>query len=251
MEKTGNDWHRFGLIGKNIGYSFSKGYFTKKFKDLGLDQHSYENFDLPQIGDFEALKGQTDTIKGFNVTIPYKEAILPYLTTIDPEAEKIGAVNTIKVEGATFTGYNTDVYGFQQSLEPLLQPQHTKALILGTGGASKAVAYVLKALDIDYRLVSRRPRTDELGYDALTEEIMERHTIIVNCTPLGTYPNISEKPPIPYHFVHRGHLLFDLIYNPPKTAFLAEGEARGATISNGLRMLQLQAERAWEIWTTP
>ncbi len=250
MEKTEKARHRFGLIGRDIGYSFSRGYFTEKFHALGLTDHSYENFDLAEITDFPELIGITKDIKGFNVTIPYKEAILPYLTKIDDEAQKIGAVNTIKVEGSTLTGYNTDVYGFQKSLEPMLNETHKNALILGTGGASKAVAYVFDKLGINYHQVSRRPKTGQLAYAGLTYDILQSHPIVVNATPLGTHPNVDEKPPLPYESLTDRHLLFDLIYNPSKTAFLKEGEQRGAAIQNGLRMLELQAEKAWELWTS-
>ncbi len=249
MEKTEKRRVRFGLIGRNISYSFSRGYFAKKFRTLGLDDHSYENFDLPEIGDFESLVGSDKNIKGLNVTIPYKEDILPFLTEIDAQAKQIGAVNTIKINGGGLKGFNTDAHGFQKSLEPFLKKNHRSALILGTGGASKAVAYVFDELGIAYKRVSRKPKADQLKYHDLTEKIMGEHLILVNCTPLGTHPNVLEKPGIPYHFITTDHLLFDLIYNPEKTAFMKEGEARGAAICNGYRMLELQAEKAWEIWT--
>lgn len=242
---------RYGLIGKNISYSFSKGYFTKKFKVMGLVGHSYENFDMANIEAFKTLSATPNDIKGFNVTIPYKEAILPYLTEIDHLAQMIGAVNTIKVNGNSLKGFNTDVYGFRRSLEPLLQKHHQNALIFGTGGASKAVSFALKELGIAHLFVSRKPLVNELGYDDLSGNIMKSHTILVNCTPLGTYPNILEKPDIPYQLIGKGHLLFDLIYNPDKSAFLQEGETRGAQIRNGHHMLELQAEKAWEIWSAP
>ncbi len=242
---------RYGLIGRNISYSFSKGYFTKKFKAMGLVGHSYENFDLAKIDAFKTLISTYNDIKGFNVTIPYKEAILPYLTEIDGIAKRIGAVNTIKVSGGILKGFNTDIYGFQKSLEPMLQHHHQNALILGTGGASKAVSFALTELGIAHQFVSRKPAITELGYGDLSANIMKSHTILVNCTPLGTHPNILEKPNIPYDLIGNKHLLFDLIYNPDKTAFLQEGEARGAKICNGLRMLELQAEKAWEIWSSP
>ncbi|WP_430905484.1 shikimate dehydrogenase family protein [Maribacter sp. 2-571] len=249
MEKKEAARHRYGLIGKNIGYSFSRGHFTKKFQELGLDGHSYENFDLPDISDFERLKHDLGDIQGFNVTIPYKEAIFPYLTEIDEKALQIGAVNTIKVAGTTLLGYNTDAYGFQKALEPKLKKHHQKALILGTGGASKAVAYVLDHLGISFSFVSRNPKPGQFGYGQLNSDVIKEHLVLINATPLGTQPNVTEKPPLPYDDITEDHLLFDLIYNPEKTAFLQEGEQRGATISNGLRMLELQAEKAWEIWT--
>ncbi|WP_420602360.1 shikimate dehydrogenase family protein [Flagellimonas sp.] len=250
MEKTEKKENRFGLLGRNISYSFSQGYFSQKFEDLGLENHSYENFDIPSISEFEKLISQND-LKGLNVTIPYKEEVLSYLTGLDAKAEKIGAVNTIKFTKEGLIGYNTDAYGFQKSLEPFLKQHHTKALILGTGGASKAIRFVLEQLGIEHSYVSRTKKENQYTYDELDKEIMENHTIIVNCTPLGTHPNVDDKPALPYQYLDENHLLFDLIYNPEKTAFLVEGEIKGTQIKNGLEMLQLQAEKAWEIWNTP
>lgn len=248
MEKTDDKAFRFGLLGKNIAYSFSQGYFASKFFELGLLNYSYENFDLDDISGFTEIIQNTKNISGLNVTIPYKEAIIPYLNELEPSAKIIGAVNTIKFSPSGLKGYNTDAYGFRKSIEPYLKDHHTKALILGTGGASKAVAYVLELLNIDYKFVSRTGKNNGFTYESLNQQIIEKYSLIINCSPLGTYPNISEKPNIPYSFINKDHLLFDLIYNPEKTAFLAHGEANGATIVNGLRMLELQAEKAWEIW---
>lgn len=248
MGKIENEHVRFGLVGRNISYSFSKGYFAQKFLDLHLDGYSYENFDLHQIDDFTQLIQKTKNLKGINVTIPYKEAILPFLDELDPKAKKIGAVNTIKISKNGLKGYNTDIYGFKRSLKPFLKEHHKKALILGTGGASKAVAHVFTELGIPYMFVSRNPRDGEFSYHDLTETVMGNYGIIVNATPLGTYPAIEMKPEIPYQWITKDHLLFDLIYNPEKTAFLAAGEKQGAVICNGLEMLRLQAEKAWEIW---
>lgn len=248
MENT--EKSRFGLVGKNISYSFSKGYFTKKFKDLGLDHHSYENYDLAAIEDFQDLIELNKDLKGLNVTIPYKELVIPYLDKLNPKAEKIGAVNTIKFMKKGLKGFNTDIYGFKKSIQPFLKKRHKKALILGTGGASKAVAFVLDELGIKFKYVSRHPKINQFGYTDLNEEVVREYTVLINCTPQGTFPNITEKPDIPYHFITNKHLLFDLIYNPEKTAFLLEGEKRGASISNGLRMLELQAEKSWEIWNS-
>ena len=242
--------NRYGLIGKNISYSFSKGYFTQKFLDSNLLSCSYDNFDLQNIEQFIKVIQETKNLKGLNVTIPYKEEILPFLTELDEEAKRIGAVNTIKFSNNGLKGYNTDVYGFKKSLVPLLKEHHNKALILGTGGASKAVAYVFMELGIPFLFVSRVPEENQISYLALTKSILEKYTIIVNCTPLGTHPNIEVKPEIPYHFINNSHLLYDLIYNPEKTAFLKNGEKQGATIFNGLEMLQLQAEKAWDIWNS-
>ena len=250
MKKKENKLNRYGLIGKNISYSFSKGYFTQKFLDSNLVDYSYDNFDLHSIEQFTTLLQETKNLKGINVTIPYKEEILPFLNELDEKAKQIGAVNTIKFNSNGLKGYNTDIYGFKNSLVPLLKEHHNKALILGTGGASKAVAYVFGDLGIPHLFVSRVPEENQISYQALTKNMLEEYTIIVNCTPLGTFPNIEVKPEIPYHHINQSHLLYDLIYNPQKTAFLQEGEKLGATIYNGLEMLQLQAEKAWEIWNS-
>lgn len=250
METTEKQKNRFGLLGRNISYSFSQGYFTQKFKDLGLTDHSYENFDLPHIGEIDKVLEQKN-LKGFNVTIPYKEEVIPYLDELDAQAEKIGAVNTIKFTENGLKGFNTDAYGFKKSLEPFLQPYHTKALVLGTGGASKAVHFVLDGLGIQSTYVSRSKKEGQYTYEELNQDIMGENLLIINCTPLGTYPNIEAKPSLPYQFIDQKHLLYDLIYNPEKTTFLALGESKGATICNGLQMLIHQAEKAWEIWNMP
>lgn len=250
MEKEGNKEFRFGLIGRNISYSFSRGYFTKKFTELGLANYSYENFDLQNIGEFKDLIAQNPTIKGFNVTIPYKEGIIPFLTDLDAEARTIGAVNTIKIANKGIIGYNTDAHGFERSIAPSLQGHHKRALILGTGGASKAIAHVLKKMGITYTFVSRNPVREQLNYSDLDGELLRENTILINCTPLGTYPAIDNRPDIPYQFITPKHLLYDLIYNPDKTAFLRAGERAGATIINGSMMLEFQAEKAWEIWNS-
>lgn len=239
--------HKFGLIGKNISYSFSENYFTKKFKTLGLNNHEYCTYDIESIQDFPNIIDQD--IMGLNVTIPYKEKIIDFLDEMDEEALKIGAVNTIKIiKNNKLKGFNTDVYGFEKSLKPLLETYHKKALILGTGGASKAVAFVLQKLNIDYTIVSRNPNNDQISYRDLTKDILKNYKIIINCTPLGTFPEVNTFPDLPYQFLSEKHLLYDLIYNPAKTRFLCEGEKGGATIHNGLKMLELQAEKSWEIW---
>ncbi|WP_047419741.1 shikimate dehydrogenase [Cellulophaga sp. Hel_I_12] len=247
MEKEKNNI-RYGLIGKNIEYSFSRAHFTQKFKDLKLENHSYENFDFQDINELTALLKNNQNIQGFNVTIPYKVAVISLLSALDITAQEIGAVNTIKITSTGLKGYNTDYYGFQKAIEPILKKHHTHALILGTGGASKAVAYVFKRLGMFYSYVSRSAHKDHLTYTDLTQEVLAKYTVIVNCTPLGTFPNIDHKPDIPYGFITDKHILFDLIYNPVKTAFLSAGEAQGAQIKNGEKMLALQAEKAWEIW---
>ena len=243
---------KFGLIGKNISYSFSKKYFTEKFKKLGLKTYSYHNYDLPEIEEFPFILYQREEdFQGFNVTIPYKQSIIKYLDEIEVDAQSIGAVNTIKVTSDNkLIGYNTDVYGFQESIKPLLKTHHNKALILGTGGASKAVAFTFEKLDIAYKFVSRTEINDYLSYAKLTQQIMNEYTIIINCTPLGTHPNIESSPNIPYQFLSNKHLLFDLIYNPSESKFLREGKKQGAIIKNGLQMLELQAEKSWEIWNS-
>jgi shikimate dehydrogenase len=243
----------FGLIGKDISYSFSRTYFTEKFRNLGLNGFRYVNFDLRSIGEFnEVIAPQLDDIGGLNVTIPYKEQIIPFLDEVDQEALKIGAVNTIKIlPDGRLRGYNTDVYGFEASLSRSLAPRHKAALVLGTGGASKAVAFVLDKLGLSYRFVSRNQNgQDVLSYADLDEMTIQNHLVIVNCTPLGTYPDVDKKPDLPYAHLGPDHLLFDLIYNPAKTAFLREGEKRGAKILNGSEMLEKQADRAWAIWNS-
>lgn len=241
----------FALVGKNISYSFSRGYFTEKFSKLGLAKHEYVNFDIQNIEEFtKKIKEYKNDIKGMNVTIPYKLEIFDFLDKIDKKAKKIGAVNTVRItKKGKLIGYNTDVYGFKKSLTPLLKKHHEKALILGTGGASKAVAYVLDKLNIEYKFVSRTPKgKDTITYADVSEKVMMSHLLLINCTPLGTHPNIENCPSIPYEFVSEKHMLYDLIYNPSETTFLQKGKEKGATIKNGLEMLEQQAEKAWKIW---
>ncbi len=240
---------KFGLIGKHIDYSFSKAYFTKKFEHEKLP-HSYQNFDINSIIEFPEIIKTTKNLKGLNVTIPYKESIMPYLNKLNKKAKKIGAVNTIRItKKGNLIGYNTDYYGFKKSIKPHLKPHHKKALILGTGGASKAIAYALKQLGITYHFVSRlSSNIVNYTYDTLTEDIINEHQIIINCTPLGTHPNTNICPKIPYEAISKSHLLYDLIYNPEETKFLTIGKLKGASICNGQDMLELQAEKAWKIW---
>lgn len=239
--------HKFGLVGKNISYSFSKKFFTEKFS-LEKIPATYVNFDLSKISEIETLLRTEPDLKGLNVTIPYKEKILPYLDEITPEAKKIGAVNTIEIKHGKLIGHNTDVFGFVHALLPLLEKQHHKALILGTGGASKAVAYGLGSLEIPYQFVSRKNSSGAISYSQLSGAIIKTHQIIIDCTPLGTYPDIATFSEIPYSRLGKEHLLFDLTYNPPMTCFLTKGKQQGAKISNGQKMLELQAEKAWNIW---
>jgi len=243
---------KFGLLGKDISYSFSRKYFSEKFQKLGLSNLKYLNFDIPEIEEFPfILYHKEDDFRGINVTIPYKESVMRYLNDIDIDAKKIGAVNTIKItDDNRLVGYNTDFYGFKNSIEPLIKKHHKKALILGTGGASKAIAYAFQKMNIEFKFVSRKVSESMFLYSMLNEQIMEEYTVIVNCTPLGTHPNTNEAPAIPYNFISKKHLLFDLIYNPEKSKFLREGEEQGAVIKNGLQMLELQAEKSWEIWNS-
>lgn len=241
---------KFGLLGKDIDYSFSRGYFKDKFETNKLDC-SYDNFDLETIEDFESLKTTELQLSGLNVTIPYKQAVIPYLDAIDPEAQEIGAVNTIKIENGKFTGYNTDHFGFENSLKPHLKPYHKRALILGTGGASKAVAFTLKKLGISFEYVSRNQSSAvKYTYESLSTRGISDYQIIINCTPLGTFPDVSKCPQIPYEHITSNHLLFDLIYNPEETLFLKNGKENNATTLNGLAMLRLQAEKSWELWNS-
>lgn len=242
---------RFGLIGKNIDYSFSRGYFKTKFKTENLP-HSYVNFDLETINEFPDLLKNDKTIKGFNVTIPYKEQIIPYLDKIDKTAKKIGAVNTVKItKKGNLKGYNTDYYGFKNSLKPLLKNREYSALILGTGGASKAVAFALKKLNIPFKFVSRQANsTNQISYQEVTETLINKYKIIINCTPVGTFPDINDFPNLPYNGITTQHILYDLIYNPAQTRFLKTGKLHGAQTINGLKMLELQAEKSWKIWNS-
>lgn len=240
---------KYGLIGKKIAYSFSKKYFSKKFKSLHFDNCEYLNFDIQSIEEFSKIIVETKGLQGLNVTIPYKETIIPYLDKLSKTAEKIGAINTIKIgKNKKLKGYNTDHYGFKKALKPFLKKHHKKALILGTGGASKAVAYALQKLKIEYDFVSRNPSEYEFSYDELTAAIFNDYQIIVNTTPLGTFPNIEDCPPLPYDCFTEQHIAFDLIYNPEETKFLKRAKTNGATIKNGYEMLVYQAEKAWEIW---
>lgn len=239
----------FGLVGHNISHSFSRKYFTDRFEKDGLSHYSYRNFDLPDIEQFRGIIENNPNLSGLNVTIPYKESIIPYLNKLSAKAFKIGAVNTIRVtKTGKLKGYNTDCYGFKKSLQPLLQPHHKKALILGTGGASKAVAYALEELDLLYTFVSREASGNTIDYNRINATTFDNFQIVINCTPLGTSPNVTECPPLPYEYFTPKHLAYDLIYNPEQTLFLKQAASHGAVIKNGLEMLQLQAEKSWKIW---
>ena len=236
----------YGLIGKNIAYSFSKNYFINKFKNEGIKNSQYINFDIDNLSELNNIFNQNN--QGYNVTIPYKEAVISYLDALDNHAKQIGAVNTIQVHKGQKKGFNTDWIGFKKSIEPLLQLHHTKALILGSGGASKAVIYALKQLQITTAVVSRTK--GDFTYQQLDEELLKEHTIIINTTPLGTFPETSLAPVIPYQFISKQHLVYDLVYNPEETLFLKKCRKNGAEIKNGLQMLEIQAEEAWKIWNS-
>lgn len=244
----------YGLLGYPLTHSFSKKYFSKKFEREGIDAQ-YENFEIDTIDKLKNILRNTPNLKGLNVTIPYKEQVIPFLDELNEEARAIGAVNTIKIhkteEGFFLKGYNSDTYGFRSSLMPVLKPYHQKALILGTGGASKAIRYVLNELGIETLLVSRRKGNDNcVTYSDLTENLLQEYLLIVNTTPLGTFPNVDTAPDIPYEYLSPRHLLYDLVYNPEITRFLEKGKARGASIKNGYDMLIGQAERSFEIWNS-
>ncbi|GET29527.1 shikimate dehydrogenase [Prolixibacter sp. SD074] len=242
----------FGLIGYPLTHSFSKKFFTEKFSREGIDAE-YENFEIAHIEKLPEVIRTNPMLKGLNVTIPYKQDVFAYLDEADKAAQEIGAVNTIRIEreGKNYRlhGFNTDVIGFGDSIQPLLKSYHKKALVLGTGGASKAVVWALQRLRLSVVLVSRSPNgAGQISYRDLDENLMTEYTVVINATPLGTYPKTEGAPDIPYQFVNDKHLLYDLVYNPEKTRFLAKGEAHGAAIKNGLEMLHGQALAAWEIW---
>jgi shikimate dehydrogenase len=241
---------RFGLVGRNISYSFSAGYFATKFEKARLDNYTYTNFDIEDIKQLTEILENTKRLKGLNVTIPYKEEVIPLLDRLSPTAAIIGAVNTIVVTKKGTKGYNTDHHGFKKALEPLLQPYHKKALILGTGGASKAVAYALRKMKIEYDFVSRTATDVIYAYEDLDAAVFEDYQIIINTTPLGTFPNMKECPPIDYSLFTHEHIAFDLVYNPEETEFMKRAAENGAIASNGYQMLVHQAEKAWKLWNT-
>lgn len=243
---------KYGLIGYPLGHSFSKTYFNQKFEAEKIDAE-YLNFEIPTIKELKSVLKENPELRGLNVTIPYKEQVIPYLDDLDEDARLIGAVNVIKFTKGLFgktklKGYNSDIIGFKQSIEPLLNESHRKALILGTGGASKAVFQGLKQLGVGSTLVSRKPKEFCITYEEITPKTMEQYTVIVNTTPLGMFPNVNACPNIPYDLLTPNHLLYDLLYNPDETLFMKKGKEKGATVKNGLEMLLLQAFAAWEIW---
>lgn len=244
----------FGLIGYPLSHSFSKVYFSHKFKEEHIENCRYENFPIEDIQFLPGIISKNPELNGLNVTIPYKEKVIPFLDRISPEAEKIGAVNTIKIirhqDKPALLGFNTDCFGFRESIRPMLESYHTNALVLGTGGASKAVKFALSELGIRSVSVSRNKSENTIAYEELTPEVIAQNLVIVNTTPLGTYPKTEGYPPLPYQHLTSRHLLYDLVYNPALTEFLLRGQQKHCRIKNGLEMLHLQAEKAWSIWNS-
>ena len=239
----------FGLVGKNIDYSFSVNYFTQKFQTQNINDSIYKNFDIPDISYFPQIVKKNKGLRGLNVTIPYKTEVIPYLNKLSRKAEQIGAVNCIRItKKGNLKGYNTDVYGFRKSLYPLLETHHKKALILGTGGVSKAVAFVLEELGIEYKYVSRNPQIGEFSYSDISKMVMQDFLIVINCTPIGTFPNFNTSPELNYDYFSSKHIAFDLVYNPAETKFLQLAKVKGAITKNGYDMLVFQAEKAWALW---
>lgn len=239
----------YGLIGRTLGYSFSAGYFARKFAaDAALSDCEYRNFELPTIDCLPQMLAENPDLRGFNVTIPYKRDVFAYLDEISDEAREIGAVNCIKLVDNKLIGYNTDVDGIRSTLDLLIGGARPATLLLGTGGASQAVQYVLAERGIEYVIVSRDPMRGNMTYEQIDERVMSEIGLVINATPVGTFPKVDEAPEIPYHLLDESHALFDLVYNPPVTRFLALGAERGAQTVNGQLMLERQAERAWAIW---
>ena len=247
---------QFGLIGYPLSHSFSQKFFTEKFLQENIVNAKYDNFPIPSIESFAGLWKENPNLEGLNVTIPYKKEVIPFLQHSSAVVQEINACNCIRKFNGELYGYNTDVIGFEKSLLPFLQPRHTHALILGTGGASAAVQWVLEKLKIQFQIVSRKGNAIEannemkayLSYDQLAASVIESHTLIINTSPLGMYPNVNEAPPIAYEGITAQHHLYDLVYNPIETLFMKNGLAKGATVQNGLAMLHIQAEESWAIW---
>lgn len=239
----------YGLIGRTLGHSFSAEYFARKFAaDAALSDCEYRNFELPTIDRLPQMLAENPSLCGFNVTIPYKREVFAYLDDIDKEAREIGAVNCVKLVDNKLIGYNTDVDGIRASLDALIGGARPATLLLGTGGASQAVQYVLAERGIEYAIVSRDPMRGNMTYEQINEQVLSEVGLVINATPVGTFPNVDEAPEIPYALLNESHSLFDLVYNPPVTRFLAWGANRGAQTMNGQMMLERQAERAWAIW---
>ncbi len=240
----------FGLVGFPLTHSFSQKYFSEKFVYAGITDAEYKNFSIPSINHMIEVMNQHPNLCGFNITIPYKKQIIEFLHTATPAVQQMGACNCVLIKNKIISGYNTDIVGFKQSLLPYLKPHHTKALVLGTGGAAAAVEYVLNELNILYQFVSRTPKEKQLNYTQLTPAIIKENTLIINTSPVGQYPNIADAPAIPYEYLGPDHHLFDLIYNPSQTTFLKYGQKYGSTFQNGYEMLVLQAEESWRIWNS-
>ena len=240
----------YGLIGFPLSHSFSKKYFTEKFEKEGLSGCRFENFPIASVDEIKKVLADHPDLAGLGVTIPHKKTIIPFLDEVSEEVKKINACNCIRIRDGKLMGFNTDITGFERSLKKNLKPHHTDALILGTGGSSKAVEYVLKRLNISYRSVSRKPSSQNLSYEQVTTDVIKKFKLIINTTPLGMYPNVVQAPDIPYEALGSQHLLFDLIYNPEKTLFLKKGEEMGAEIKNGLEMLTILAEENWTNWNS-
>ena len=238
---------KYGIIGFPLGHSFSRGFFTEKFAREGIDAQ-YLNFEIPDANMLLDVLRDNPELRGLNVTLPHKQAVIPLLDELSDEAKEIGAVNVIRVRDGKLKGFNSDIIGFTESIKPLLQPWHKKALILGTGGASRAIRVGLTRLGIEWTYVSRSPREGMLTYSQLTPEVMREYTVIVNCSPVGMFPKVDLAPDIPYELLTSKHLLFDLVYNPKDTLFMQKGRAQGAIVKNGLEMLHLQAIASWEFW---
>lgn len=241
----------FGLIGFPLSHSFSKKYFDEKFERLAITDIEYRNFEIDSISKLEPLMQAHPDLCGLNVTIPYKQAVIPHLSRLSAEAEAVGAVNCIHITPGGTTGYNTDVFGFEMSIKPFIENHYERALILGTGGASLAVAYVLKKWGIQYFHVTRNATASNMvNYKDLSAESLKHYPLIINTTPLGMFPDTESKPMLPYEGITQNHFCYDLVYNPQETAFMREASMRGAKVMNGLKMLELQAERSWQMWNT-
>ncbi|OYZ01145.1 MAG: shikimate dehydrogenase [Sphingobacteriia bacterium 28-36-52] len=239
----------FGLVGYPLTHSFSQSYFTQKFSSMGMGEElAYENFSIPDIEELPYLLIQKKYLEGFNITIPYKKQVIPFLHQLTPEVAEMGACNCVRIKNKKLIGYNTDIIGFENSLKPFLQKQHTHALILGTGGAAAAVEFVLRKLNISYLNVSRTSVDQTIQYNQLNKALLSQYQLIINTSPVGQYPNVEQAPQIPYEFLGPKHHLYDLIYNPTETQFLLKGKAQGASVQNGYEMLVLQAEESWRIW---
>lgn len=238
---------KYGIIGYPLGHSFSKGFFTEKFARESIDAQ-YLNFEIPDVAMLPDVLRNNPELRGLNVTLPHKQAVIPLLDEMSEEAKEIGAVNVIRIRDGKLKGFNSDIIGFTNSIKPLLMPHHKKALILGTGGASKAICVGLNRLGIEWTYVSRSPREGMITYEDITAETLQAYTVIVNCSPVGMFPNVAQAPEIPYDCLSDKHLLFDLVYNPEETLFMKKGREQGATVKNGLEMLHLQAVASWDFW---